>query len=63
MREIVSMSELEATSVELLPSRETLALFNFVNITAVNLAIAVNAGTFGSSAVANAQQMIVVMQH
>ena len=53
MREIVSMSELEATSVELLPSRETLALFNFANVTAVNLAIAVNAASIGSAAVAS----------
>lgn len=61
MREI-SMRELEATSVELLPSRETLAFFNFANITAVNLAIAINAGTIASAAVASATQQIVVMQ-
>jgi hypothetical protein len=61
MREI-SMRELEATSVELLPDRETLAFFNFANITAVNLAIAVNAGTFGSAAIASANQTIAVMQ-
>ena len=62
MHEIVSMSELEATSVELLPSRETLAFFNFANITAVNLAIAVNAASIGSAAYASANQTIAVVQ-
>jgi len=61
MREI-SIRELEATSVELLPDRETLAFFNFANVTAVNLAIAINAGTFGSAAVASATQQIAVLQ-
>jgi hypothetical protein len=62
MREIVSMRELESTSVELLPTRETLALFNFANATAVNLAIAVNAASIGSAAVASANQLVVVSQ-
>jgi hypothetical protein len=62
MRENVSMRELEATTVELLPSRETLALFNFANVTAVNLAIAINAASIGSAAVASANQYVVVMQ-
>jgi len=61
MREI-SMRELEATSVELLPNRETLAFFNFANVTAVNLAIAINAGTIGSAAVASATQQVAVLQ-
>ena len=63
MRENVSMRELEATTVELLPNRETLALFNFANVTAVNLAIAVNAATIGSAAVAHANQYVFVIQH
>ncbi|MEO6413026.1 MAG: hypothetical protein ABIO48_10620 [Pedococcus sp.] len=62
MRENVSMRELEATTVELLPNRETLALFNFANVTAVNLAIAINAASIGSAAVASANQYVVVMQ-
>jgi hypothetical protein len=62
MREIVTTRELEESTVELLPSRETLALFNFANITAVNLAIAVNAGTIASAAVASATQQIAVVQ-
>jgi len=63
MREIVTTRELEESTVELLPSRETLALFNFANITAVNLAIAVNAASIGSAAVATAGQSIIVVQH
>jgi hypothetical protein len=62
MREIVSMRELEATSVELLPNRETLALVNFANVTAVNLAVAVNAASIGSASVAHANQLVVVSQ-
>lgn len=58
----LSMRELEATSVELLPDRETLALFNFANVTAVNLAIAVNAASIGSVAMANANQTVAVLQ-
>ena len=53
---IITAAELEATTVELLPSRETLAFINIANITAVNLALAVNAGTFGSVAYASANQ-------
>jgi hypothetical protein len=62
MRETMSMSELEATSVELLPSRETLAFINLANVTAVNLAIAVNTLTFGSMATAAAVQNVAVFQ-
>jgi hypothetical protein len=58
----ISVAELEATTVELLPSRETLAWINIANITAVNLALAVNAGTFGSVAYASANQLIGVSQ-
>lgn len=62
MRETLSMNELEATSVELLPSRETLAFINLANVTAVNLAIAVNTLTFGSMATAAAVQNVAVFQ-
>jgi hypothetical protein len=58
----ISVAELEGTTVELLPSRETLGWFNFANITAVNLAIAVNAGTIGSVALASANQVVMVDQ-
>jgi hypothetical protein len=58
----ISVIELEATTVELLPSRETLALVNIANVTAVNLAIAVNAATIGSAAFASANQSVRVHQ-
>jgi hypothetical protein len=60
--DVISVMELEATGGEVLPTRETLALFNIVNITAVNLAIAINVGGPGSSALAIAQQHIAVGQ-
>ena len=57
-----SVTELEATSVELLPARETLALFNVANVTAVNLALAINPGSHESAALAAANQWIEVAQ-
>jgi hypothetical protein len=62
MHERLSIPELEATSVELLPARETLALFNVVNVTAVNIGLAVNAASLGSAALASANQLVVVDQ-
>lgn len=56
-------AELEATSIELLPVRETLAWINIANVTAVNLALAVNAGSIGSVALAGANQYVSVSQH
>lgn len=60
---IISAAELESTTVELLPSRETLAFINIANVTAINLALAINAGTYCSSAMASASQFVVVNQH
>ena len=62
MREIVTSRELEEAYGELLPDRETLAWLNIANVTAVNLAIAVNAASFGSAAVASATQTVAVWQ-
>ncbi len=59
----ISRTELADQSVDLLPSREALALVNITNITAVNIAIAVNAATIGSTAAAGALQHVVVFQH
>ncbi|TWD72543.1 hypothetical protein FB561_7535 [Kribbella amoyensis] len=59
----ISTSEVAGQSVELLPTREALALVNIANITAVNLAIAVNAGTIGSTAAAAALQHVAGFQH
>jgi hypothetical protein len=59
----ISGAEIASQSAELLPTREALALVNITNITAVNLAIAVNAASIGSVAAANAFQYIAVYQH
>jgi len=59
----ISRTEVASQSAELLPAREALALVNFTNITAVNVAIAVNAASIGSTAAANALQHIAVFQH
>jgi len=62
MHEYLSISELEATSVELLPTKETLALVNLTNVTAVNLAMALNAASLGSEATADATQWVILDQ-
>lgn len=62
--ESLTRSELEGVSAELLPAREALSWItvNIANVTAVNMALAVNAGTFGSYANAVALQDIQVYQ-
>jgi hypothetical protein len=62
MKEL-SRAEITGQSADLLPTREALALVNFTNVTAVNVAIAVNAATIGSTAAANALQNVAVFQH
>lgn len=59
----VTREELVSEEVELLPSRETLALFNFANVSATNLALATNTYTWGSFAGASANQAVLVYQH
>ncbi|HEU4946155.1 MAG TPA: hypothetical protein VFT31_03270 [Kribbella sp.] len=59
----IASTDVANQSVDLLPKREALALVNFTNITAINLAIAVNAGTIGSTATAAALQYVAVYQH
>ncbi|MEV0798213.1 MULTISPECIES: hypothetical protein [unclassified Kribbella] len=58
----ISGTDVAGQSAELLPTREALALINITNITAVNLAIAVNAGTIGSTATAAALQHLAAFQ-
>jgi hypothetical protein len=58
-----SDAELVATSGELIPERETLALVNITNIVAVNVALAVNAATINSTANAMAGQLIATGQY
>ena len=59
----ITRAELESTSVELVPSRETLAWINVANITAVNVSLALNTATIGSAALSQANQLIFVSQH
>ena len=58
----LSFEELGSESIELLPSRETLALFNWANVSATNLAISQNTYTLLSLAHASANQAVVVHQ-
>jgi hypothetical protein len=61
---VLSSDELNAQSLELLPARETLFFdINIAPVVAVNIALAVNAATIGSTAIANAGQHIFVFQH
>lgn len=54
--------ELVREEVELLPSRETLAFFNWANVSATNVALATNSYTLLSLAAASANQAVVVSQ-
>ena len=55
---------LDAETLELLPSRETMFFdINVAPVIGVNVAIAVNAATIGSVASANAWQNLVVVQY
>jgi hypothetical protein len=61
---VLHVDELGAQSLELLPPRETLFFdINVAPVIAVNLALAVNAATIGSTAIANAGQNLFVFQH
>ncbi|MDQ4489100.1 hypothetical protein RBS60_02670 [Sinomonas sp. ASV486] len=60
----LTLTELAAESVELLPSRDTLLWDgNLTAILASNLSLAANVGTVGSSASSLAVQWISVNQH
>jgi hypothetical protein len=59
----IARSDVTNQSVDLLPAREALALVNFTNIVGVNFAIAVNAGTIGSTTAAVALQNLGAFQH
>lgn len=58
----VTREELVREEVELLPSRETLALFNWANVGAQNVALATNSFTLLSLAAASANQAVLVSQ-
>jgi hypothetical protein len=58
----VTREELAREEVELLPSRETLAFFNWANVSATNVALAQNTYTLLSAASASANQAVLVSQ-
>ncbi|MFD1213139.1 hypothetical protein ACFQ36_13935 [Arthrobacter sp. GCM10027362] len=58
----LTMSELEAQSVQMLPARETLFSFNFADIWASNSSVAANILAINSEAVSAAVQTIIVAQ-
>ena len=61
---VLPIDELDAQYLELLPARETLLFdINIAPVIAVNLALAVNAATIGSTASAFAGQQIFAAQH
>jgi hypothetical protein len=58
----ITREELAREEVELLPSRETLAFFNWANVSATNVAVAQNTYTLLSAASASANQAVLVSQ-
>ena len=62
MADTLTLAELDQHEVSVLEPRETLAFVNFANVSATNLALAINAATFQSQASAWAGQSIYVMQ-
>lgn len=62
MSKEITLSELDALDVELLPAREALGAFNFAAILASNSSTALNVLTIGSVAASSANQVIIVNQ-
>lgn len=63
MMKELTLQELEGQQVELLPSRETLFLdLNWADITATNTSVAMNVGSYFSSANSLALQSVHVAQ-
>ena len=63
MSTLVTLDELVDEQVELLPSRQTMALINVAPVIGVNIALAVNAATINSTANAVALQYLTSVQH
>lgn len=63
--DVICGPELAAEAAELLPTRQTLDLINIVvaPVTAINLALAINAATINSTAQALAAQWLTVLAH
>ncbi|HET6775881.1 MAG TPA: hypothetical protein VFH36_21395 [Acidimicrobiales bacterium] len=62
MTRTLTLEELDRHEVSVLEPRETLGWANWANVSATNLALAVNASTFKSSANAWAAQAVFVVQ-
>lgn len=62
MAKEITLSELAALDVELLPSREALGAFNWAGVLASNSSTALNVLTVGSAAYSQANQVIVISQ-
>ena len=63
-RPVVRVDELDAQSLELLPARETLFFdINIAPVIGVNVALALNAASFGANASAFAGQQLFSFQH
>jgi hypothetical protein len=58
----ITVDELLNEDIELLPTRETLALANWANVNATNVAMAINTGAWLSHATAHANQAVIVTQ-
>ncbi|HEX3222484.1 MAG TPA: hypothetical protein VHR35_07945 [Nocardioides sp.] len=65
MRKELTISELDAEFIELLPARETLSggNYNWATVYASNSSLAMNAASFHSFANSTAAQTITVAQH
>jgi len=58
----ISVEELRAETGELLPSRQAMALININNVTAVGIAISINAASVNASASAAVGQALTTYQ-
>jgi hypothetical protein len=59
-----TVDEVDAQMLEVLPRKETLFFnINITNVIGVNLALAVNAASIGTSAMALANQQLVSVSH
>jgi hypothetical protein len=62
-RPVLSVDDLDAQDLDLLPEKETLLSINVMPVIGVNLSMAINAASIGATASAFAGQQIVALQH
>jgi hypothetical protein len=58
----LTSAELLGESLEVLPSKETLSVTTWADVTAINGALALNAGSRMAEAAAEASQLVIVSQ-